>query len=71
MKTLFFISFLLLLYACSNQKKVYWCGDHACVNTKDKELYFKKTMTVELKKHNYVENTNTTNNNELAKQILL
>jgi len=40
---------LLLLSNCSNQKKVFWCGDHACLNNKEKKAYFKKTMIVELK----------------------
>ena len=49
MKKLFvlFISFFLL--SCSNGKRVYWCGDHACVNKKEKEAYFAKTMTVEIR----------------------
>ena len=32
----------LLLFACSNGKRVYWCGDHACINNKERESYFKK-----------------------------
>ena len=28
---------------------VYWCGDHPCINKKEKEEYFKKTMTVEVR----------------------
>ena len=35
--------------ACSNNKSVYWCGDHPCINKKEKEAYFKKTMIVEIK----------------------
>jgi len=41
-------------------KKVYWCGDHVCLNNKERTLYFQKTMTVELKKTDYVENKNIT-----------
>ena len=26
---------------------VYWCGDHPCINKKEKEAYFKKNMIVE------------------------
>ena len=40
---------MILLFACSNGKEVYWCGDHACINNKEKEAYFKKTMIVEIK----------------------
>ena len=49
MKYLILLIFSLLLFSCSNGKKVYWCGDHACVNNKEKETYFKKTMIVEIK----------------------
>ena len=49
MKYLILLIFSLLLFACSNGKKVYWCGDHACINKKEKESYFKKTMIVEIK----------------------
>jgi len=49
MKYLILLIFSLLLFACSNDKKVYWCGDHACINNKEKEAYFKKTMIVEIK----------------------
>ena len=51
------ISFLLiLLFGCGNKNEVYWCGDHASVNNKEKEAYFKKTMIVEIRdlnKNNY------------------
>ena len=60
MRAIFFISLFLLLCSCSNQKKVYWCGDHVCLNNKERTLYFQKTMTVELKKTDYVENKNIT-----------
>ena len=42
--------FLLLLFSCTNNRSVYWCGDHACVNNKEKKSYFKKTMIVEKRK---------------------
>ena len=49
MKNLFFIFILSMVVACSNNKSVYWCGDHPCINKKEKEAYFKKTMIVEIK----------------------
>ena len=49
MKKLFVLFISLFLLSCSNGKKVYWCGDHACVNKKEKEAYFAKTMTVEIR----------------------
>ena len=42
MKYITFLLLPLLLLNCSNNKTVYWCGDHACVNNKEKKIYFKK-----------------------------
>ena len=41
--------FFLLIFACSSSNKVYWCGDHPCINNKEKKAYFKKTMIIEIK----------------------
>ena len=49
MKHFYLICFLILLASCSSNKKVFWCGDHACINNAEKEEYFKKTMIVEVK----------------------
>ena len=49
MKYLILLILSLLVFACSNGKRVYWCGDHACINNKEKEAYFKKTMIVEIR----------------------
>jgi len=49
MKFILFFTLLTLLISCSGTKSVYWCGDHACINDKEKEAYFKKTMIVEKK----------------------
>tara|TARA_B100000029_G_C17453033_1_gene915675 strand:- start:517 stop:1038 length:522 start_codon:yes stop_codon:yes gene_type:complete len=49
MKKLYFLITLILIYGCANSKTVYWCGDHPCINNKEKQAYFKKTMTVEVK----------------------
>ena len=51
---------ILLITACSTNKGVYWCGDHPCINKKEKEAYFKKTMIVEvrdIKKKSYKNNS--------------
>ena len=45
---IYFIIFILII-SCSSNKGVYWCGDHACANNKEKEAYFKKTMIVEVR----------------------
>ena len=49
MKNSFIILIFILLIGCSNNKKVYWCGNHPCINNKEKESYFKETMIVEIK----------------------
>ena len=45
----FFLFIFLFILSCSVNKTVYWCGDHPCINKKEKESYFKKTMIVEVK----------------------
>ena len=64
MKNLFFLFMLLMIISCSANKGVYWCGDHACKNKKEKEAYFKKTMIVEIKTS---KNKNYKNNSEIEK----
>ena len=49
MKSLFFLFTFFLLISCSSNNVVYWCGDHPCINKKEKEAYFKKNMVVEMK----------------------
>ena len=49
MKTCLFLSILFFTISCASTKSVYWCGDHPCINKKEKEAYFKKTMIVEVK----------------------
>ena len=49
MRNLFYIIVFFIIIGCSSGKTVYWCGDHACINKKEKEAYFKKTMIIEIK----------------------
>ena len=51
MKITFLLCFLIIVTNCSNngKKSVYWCGDHQCINKKERQAYFKKTMIVEVK----------------------
>ena len=49
MKIVFSFIIIFLVFSCSNNREVYWCGDHACINKKEKETYFKETMIVEKK----------------------
>ena len=49
MKKIFFLITFLLIFSCSNNKMVYWCGDHACVNKSERQAYFKKYMVLEMR----------------------
>ena len=49
MRNFFIVLFFLFVTACSNNKNVYWCGDHPCIDDKERENYFKKTMIVEVR----------------------
>ena len=49
MKILLYIIFLILIASCTPKKTAYWCGDHPCINKKERKAYFKKTMIVEKK----------------------
>ncbi len=56
MKIYLFLSIFFFIISCDSTKGVYWCGDHPCINKKEKEAYFKKTMIVEIRdlnKNNY------------------
>ena len=51
MKYLYLIFLSFALVSCSNgAKEVYWCGDHACINKKERKIYFAETMIVEVRK---------------------
>ena len=50
MKKILSILFTTLLIGCANSNQVYWCGDHPCVNKKEREDFFKENMTIEVKK---------------------
>ena len=71
MKKLFFLFIILLITNCSNTKNVYWCGDHQCINKKEKEAYFKKTMIVEIRDLNKEKNKKVSNMNKILKQAKL
>ena len=63
--------FCILLFSCSNNKSVYWCGDHACINKKEKEAFFKKTMIVEKRELNEKNKLSKSEKNKILKQIRL
>ena len=66
MKAFLYLIILFFFTSCSADKGVYWCGDHSCINKKEKEAYFKKTMIVEIKN---LEKKTSKNNSEVEKII--
>ena len=64
MKIILIILFAAFLTSCGSNKKVYWCGDHPCINKKEREAYFKKNMIVEIKTSN---NKNKMKKSEIEK----
>ena len=71
MKYFIFFMFIFLLFACSNNNEVYWCGDHACINKKEKKAFFKKTMIVEKRELTEKDKLSKYDKNEILKQIRL
>ena len=59
---------IFFIFSCSGNKGVYWCGDHPCINKKEKEAYFKKTMIVEVKTLDKESIKNESELEELLKQ---
>ena len=45
----FIVLLFIILLSCTNKNEVYWCGDHACINNKEKKAYFEKTLITEIK----------------------
>ena len=66
MKNLFFLFILFIIISCSPNRGVYWCGDHPCINKKEKEAYFKKTMIVEIR---YLNKNNYKDESEIEKLL--
>ena len=69
----YFALFVLFFFiiSCNNNKSVYWCGDHACVNKKEKDAYFKKTMVVEIKNEKNIQYKDKSEINKIVKQAKL
>ena len=64
MKNLIFLFIFFMTISCASNKGVYWCGDHPCINKKEKEAYFKKNMIVEMRSTKI---TDYKNNSEIEK----
>ena len=62
MRNLFLLFLFIIITGCSTNSKVYWCGDHPCINKKEKEAYFKKNMVVEMRS---AKKTDYKNNSEI------
>ena len=60
-----------MIFSCTSNKGVYWCGDHPCINKEEKEAYFKKTMIVEVKNYNKDKNKNDSEIERLMNQAKL
>ena len=66
MKILHYFIILFIFTSCSTDKNAFWCGDHPCINKKEKEAYFKKTMIIEIKD---LKKKSSKNNSEIEKII--
>ena len=66
MKILLYLIILFIFTSCSTDKDAFWCGDRPCINKKEKEAYFKKTMIIEIKD---LKKKASKNNSEIEKII--
>ena len=64
MKNLLFLFIFFVVINCSNNNTVFWCGDQPCINKKERESYFKRTMIVEVKE---LEEMNKKDKSEIEK----
>ena len=69
MKYFFLLLIAFLFSNCSSNNEVYWCGDHACVNKKEKEFYFKEKMIVEKRLVKKEEKLSKDKKDEIMKMI--
>ena len=68
MKKILFLIFFVLFASCSTEKKVFWCGDHPCINKKEKKAYFQSTGIVEVKVIAKGDNKNTSKMDKIIEQ---
>ena len=68
MKLIANLFILLILVSCSNSKIVYWCGDHECINKKERESFFEKNMTVQIKEIKKSNNKQILQSEKILKQ---
>ena len=68
MNKYFFLLIFIMIASCTTSKNVYWCGDHPCINNKEKEAYFNKTMIVEIREVNIDKFKKKTKNEKVLEQ---
>ena len=71
MKKLILFCLFIIVAGCESNKGVYWCGDHPCINKKEKEAYFKKTMTVEIRNDENINMNNKSEFEKISKQAMI
>tara|TARA_B100000029_G_C17424479_1_gene905538 strand:+ start:311 stop:832 length:522 start_codon:yes stop_codon:yes gene_type:complete len=71
MKNIYFLIILFMISGCINNDRVYWCGDHPCINKKEKDAYFKKNMIVEVKSKKSKKNINKSQIEKILKETQL
>jgi len=69
MKKLLLLVFFFFIFSCTSSRTVFWCGDHACINKKEKKAYFKKTMTVEIKNMDNKNKKNYSSHEKILQQV--
>ena len=62
------VFFLFFLFGCASDNEVFWCGNHACVDKKEKLEYFKKNMIVEIKEIGKSEKKENSKFNDIIQQ---
>ena len=71
MKYIKLVFFCLLLFNCTSNKTVYWCGDHPCINNKEKKAFFEKNMIVEKRELNKEDKLSKSEKDIIVKKIYL
>jgi len=71
MSKFFKLFVLFFLLSCATNNEVFWCGDHACANNKEKKIFFKANMIVEVKEINNKSNEKKSKVNEIIAQVKL
>tara|TARA_Y100000590_G_scaffold466219_1_gene640882 strand:- start:1518 stop:2084 length:567 start_codon:yes stop_codon:yes gene_type:complete len=70
MKILLILAVFFIISSCSTNK-TYWCGDHPCINKKERQAYFEKNMIVEVRKINKKDKQKLSEIEKITKQARL